>query len=164
MGKKPKPGKKKPRHQSFTPPQKSPFAAREPEERPSKVPRVAIEPTSYHDLNPAWRVSSMELIDPYGWHRLDGEGLLRIREKLSHFESMTWNEILVKSKKQHHSIRVSDISAEAQKRLEVLGLGLDEVVSLRLSGSERVFGFLDNGVLVLLWWDPSHQVCPSYKK
>ena len=24
----------------------------------------------------------------------------------------------------------------------------------------RVFGYLDNGVLVLLWWDPDHQVCP----
>ena len=42
-----------------------------------------------------------------------------------------------------------------------IGLGLDDVVSLRLSGPERVFGYLDNGVLVLLWWDPLHQVCPS---
>lgn len=103
----------------------------------------------------------MELVDPYGWHKLNGPTLLAIREKLAHFETMTWNEILVVGKKRNHSIPVSDITSEAQDRLEVIGLGLDEVVSLRLSGAERIFGYLDNGILVLLWWDPDHQVCPS---
>lgn len=103
----------------------------------------------------------MELVAPYGWHTLDGSTLLYIREKLAHFETMTWNEILIAAKKRNHSIAVADLSPEAQQRLEDLGLGLDEVVSLRLSGPERVFGYLENGVLVLLWWDPEHQVCPS---
>ncbi len=103
----------------------------------------------------------MELVAPYGWHTVDGQKLLDIREKLANFETMTWNEILVTAKKRNHSIAVADLSQEAQQRLEELGLGLDEVVSLRLSGAERVFGYLDNGVLVLLWWDPDHQVCPS---
>lgn len=53
---------------------------------------------------------------------------------------------------------VEDLCLDA---LEEIGLALDDVVSLRLSGPERVFGYLDNGVLVLLWWDPIHQVCPS---
>lgn len=103
----------------------------------------------------------MELLDPFGWHRMSGESLLAVREKLASFESMTWSEILVKGKKFHHSISVSDITVEAQDRLEAAGLGLEEVVSLRLSNLERVFGYLVNGVLVLLWWDPSHQICPS---
>ena len=103
----------------------------------------------------------MELVAPYGWHTLDGSTLLYIRAKLAYFETMTWNEILITAKKRNHSIAVADLSAEAQQRLEDLGLGLDEVVSLRLSGPERVFGYLENGVLVLLWWDPCHQVCPS---
>lgn len=76
---------------------------------------------------------------------------------------MTWNEFLVQAKKRNHSIKVADITSEARERLEAVGLGLDEVVSLRLTGKERVFGYLDNGVLVLLWWDPDHQVCPSLK-
>lgn len=151
-------GKKRPSHQKFQSPQKAPSTARDPD--PRKVPR-AVPTQSYHHLRPSWRVASMELVDPYGWHTVDAETLLSIRAKLAHFETMTWNEILVTGKKRNHSISVSAINPEARQRLETIGLGLDEVVSLRLSGAERVFGYLDNGVLVLLWWDPNHQVCPT---
>ncbi|MEO6195693.1 MAG: hypothetical protein ABIS20_21945 [Thermoanaerobaculia bacterium] len=106
----------------------------------------------------------MDLVDPYGWHAVSAETLLSIREKLAHFETMTWNEILVTGKKRNHSIRVAAIASEAQQHLEEMGIALDEVISLRLSGAERVFGYLDNGVLVLLWWDPDHQVCPSLRE
>jgi hypothetical protein len=91
----------------------------------------------------------MQLVDPCGWHTASAETLLHIRQKLAHFETMTWNELLVQAKKRNHSIKVSDITPEARERLETVGLGLDEVVSLRLTGKERVFGYLDNGVLVL---------------
>lgn len=104
------------------------------------------------------------MVDPFGWHRLDQATLERVRERLSWFESMTWSEILVRAKKQNHSIRVTGLSPAAQKRLDLLGLLLEEVVSLRLSGRERVFGYLENGVLVLLWWDPLHEVCPSLRE
>ena len=103
----------------------------------------------------------MELVDPFGWHQLDGVTLLYIRERLAHFESMTWGEILVGAKKQNHSIAVHKLSPAAQKRLAALKLILEEVISLRLSGRERIFGYLENGVLTLLWWDPLHQVCES---
>jgi hypothetical protein len=151
-------GKKRPSHQPFQPLQKAPSTALVPD--PRKVPRAVLT-QSYHHLRPSWRVASMELVDPFGWHAVDAETLLSIRAKLAHFESMTWSEILVAGKKRNHSISVSAITPEARQRLEVIGLGLDEVVSLRLSGAERVFGYLDNGVLVLLWWDPDHQVCPT---
>jgi hypothetical protein len=106
----------------------------------------------------------MELVDPFGWHHLDEESLRSIREKLAQFESMTWNEILVKAKKQNHSIEVNRLCAAAQRRLSQRKIALDEVVSLRLAARERIFGYLDNGVLVLLWWDPDHAVCPSLRE
>ena len=105
----------------------------------------------------------MELVDPFGWHKLDGATLTYIRERLALFETMTWSEILVRAKKQNHSIKVSSICGSAQQRLEAQSLLLEDVVSLRLSARERVYGYLDNGVLVLLWWDPEHRVCPSLK-
>lgn len=152
---------KKPSHQPFqATPGKKPFAAVAPEGR--KVPRSVAE-TSYHSLRPSWRIALLEMVDPFGWHRLDGPTLRRIRERLSHFESMSWSEILVASKKQNHSIQVQALSPPAQNRLDEIGVALDEVVSLRLSGRERVFGYLENGVMVLLWWDPDHAVCPSLK-
>jgi hypothetical protein len=76
----------------------------------------------------------MEMVEPFGWHRVDGDTLLYIRERLAHFETMTWAEILVQSKKQNHSIKVEDICAAARQRLDVRRLVLDDVVSLRLSG------------------------------
>lgn len=103
------------------------------------------------------------MVEPFGWHRVDGQVLRYIRERLAQFETMTWAEILVRSKKQNHSIKVSDICSAAQKRLDALRLLLEDVVSLRLSARERVYGYLDNGVLILLWWDPLHEICPSLK-
>lgn len=106
----------------------------------------------------------MELVDPFGWHKLDESTLIYIRERLALFETMTWSEILVRAKKQNHSIKVSSICGPAQQRLEARSLFLEDVVSLRLSARERVYGYLDNGVLVLLWWDPEHRICPSLRE
>jgi hypothetical protein len=119
--------------------------------------------TSFYGLFPSWRVGRMEMVDPFGWHRVDGQILRYVRERLAQFETMTWAEILVRSKKQNHSIKVSDICSAAQKRLDTLRLLLEDVVSLRLSARERVYGYLENGVLILLWWDPLHEICPSLK-
>lgn len=107
----------------------------------------------------------MELVDPFGWHKVDGPKIKYVREKLGHFESMTWNEILVAGRKRNHSVPVEKLCPTAQKRLRDLGQSdLDEVVSLRLSGPERVWGILREGALTILWWDPEHQVCPSLPK
>ncbi|HEX4964205.1 MAG TPA: hypothetical protein VF173_25490 [Thermoanaerobaculia bacterium] len=101
----------------------------------------------------------------FGWHRLAPAKAIQLREKLANFESMTWHEILTDAKKRNHAIPIEDLCKEAQDRLEEVGLGdLDELVSLRLSGTERVWGMRDANVLVLVWWDPDHAVCPSLKK
>jgi hypothetical protein len=104
----------------------------------------------------------MELVDPFGWHTVSASTIRSVREKLGHFESMTWNEILVKGKKRNHSVSTSRLCAQAQKRLRDSGQAdLDELVSLRLSGPERIWGILRQGVLAVLWWDPNHKVCPT---
>ncbi len=75
---------------------------------------------------------------------------------------MTWAELL--GGKQNHNVSVSDLCKAARQRLEEIGQDdIDELLSLRLSGKERVWGILSEGVCTLLWWDPEHQVCPSVK-
>lgn len=107
----------------------------------------------------------MVIDDVYGWEILDTEKLISLKNKLSNFESMTWSEILIQGKKSHHLVKIESLSKEAQKYLEKMGLDdVEELVSLRLSGEERVWGILAEGILNLLWWDPEHQVCPSLKK
>lgn len=132
---------------------------------PSRTPKTGVDPDRFYQQKPAWRISKMVMNDVYGWEILDVQKLIVIKDKLSSFESMTWSEILIQGKKFHHLVKVDDLSAQAQDYLTRIALDdVDELVSLRLSGKERIWGILDEGILNLLWWDPEHQVCPSLKK
>jgi len=122
-------------------------------------------PPSFNEDPPSWRISKIEMSDPFGWHEIDRGKLDDVRRKLAQFESMTWNEILVRSKKQHHSVSVADLCGEAKNRLMEVGLGdVETLVSLRLSGKERVWGWRQGATLLILWWDPDHAICPSLLK
>jgi hypothetical protein len=60
---------------------------------------------------------------------------------------------------------VDKLVPEARRRLIQLKLeDIDELLSLRLSGKQRVWGILSEGVAALLWWDPDHRICPSRLK
>lgn len=132
---------------------------------PTKDPKRTSDPTSYYNINPSWRISRIELVDPYGWHTLDIVSIASIKTKLSYFETMTWREILLDSKKQNHFIDIYKLSPLAQARLkDICQDDIDELVSLRLTGTQRVWGIWETGVLNLLWWDPNHQVYPTQKK
>ena len=132
--------------------------------KPSKIPK-AQEMADFWGDYPAWRIQHLEMIDPYGWHKLNRDMLEYIRHKLTEFEKRTLDEILNKSKKQNHQIKVSEICKEARNRLQKLKLDdIDELVSLRFAGKERVWGILERHTISLLWWDPNHAVCPSSKK
>ena len=135
-------------------------------ERPpaEPVPKSAESP-DFGGSNPSWQIHILQTRGPFGWDVLDKEKLERIRQRLANLETMTWREILIKSKKQHHTIRVAALPGENQKRLREIGQhDVDRLISLRVSGRERIFGILDKAVLRLLWWDPEHQVYPSPKK
>ena len=131
---------------------------------PQKTPK-AKPPTSFFDERPSWRVGLLEMAGPYGWEKLAPEKALEIRQKLSYFESMTWGEILDRSAKQNHRVRIGRLEKTAQDRLEEIHQGdVDELTSLRLSGRERIWGIQDYSVLKVLWWDPDHAVCPALLK
>lgn len=99
---------------------------------------------------------------PFGWDRLEKKVLNNILQKLKNFESMTWGEI---EGRRHHSISKDTLSRTAQKRLEEIHMDdVDEVFSLAMGGTERIFGVRERNIFKILWWDPDHQVCPSSKK
>jgi hypothetical protein len=139
---------------------KKPHLNRQPEE--SKGPRIDNDPEEYYSVRPSWRLNKLELCDPFGWHQVDRDTLENVRTKLIAFESMTWREILLDTKKRNHSVKTKDLCKGAQERLEALRLDdVDRVLSLHLTGKERVWGLFSQGVLSLLWWDPNHEICPS---
>ncbi len=107
----------------------------------------------------------MQMASPFGWQEIGHEKLNEIRQKLSQFEAKSWSEILIKDKHWNHTISVDDLCKDAQDRLVQIDQDdVEELISLRLSGSERIWGIRDRDILKILWWDPDHQVCPSPKK
>lgn len=124
-----------------------------------KVPRAHL--TDWSNFFLSWRIGTLEMVEPFGWHELEQAKLAYLQSKLRQFEGMTISEVFNKAKKQNHAIPVNDICGEAQMRLKSIGHGdLDQVHRLRLSGKERVWGILRCNTLSLLWWDPNHLVYP----
>jgi len=129
-----------------------------------KKPRAVSDPAQ-NNYNLSWHISLLEMVDPFGWHILDANKLLELRDKLGQFENKNWNEVLVREKDHNHSVSVESLCKAAQDRLMEIGQDdIDDLVSLRLTGKERVWGIRHQHILKLLWWDPDHQVCPSKKK
>jgi len=125
----------------------------------SKKPR--IENFSEKKM-PVWQFNAMDLSGPFHWHLEEINIFREIRNKLSQFESMTWHEI---EGDKHHFASVSAISKEAQDRLITLKQDdIDQLFSLRLTGTQRVWGIRIGSIFKILWWDPKHLVYPSKKK
>jgi len=105
----------------------------------------------------------MQYCDPYGWHEVTGPTLEEVRRRLVNFESMTWTEILVRARKQNHSVRIEKLCADARREAAKIVPDVEELISLHVTGIKRVWGVLREGVLQIIWWDPYHLVCPSTK-
>lgn len=130
-----------------------------------KQPKATAS-TSYHNLHPSWRLGRIAMQHPFGCHELNPNEWKRLWSHLRDLEKKQWQEILVIGKKFNHNIEIGRLSSLVQNRLKELfsPLDFDELLSLRLSGQERIWGVLDRGVVTLLWWDPNHDVYPYQLK
>lgn len=136
---------------------KTGFSARQPEKQPKTGDSV-----DYNALQLSWHLSLAETVDPFGWHRID---IGALRAKLAVFEGKTWNEVLVADSRRNHSVQQDALCKTARDRLAAIGQDdVDDLVSLRLTGTERIWGIRHKHILKILWWDPEHEVCPSQKK
>lgn len=126
-----------------------------------KRPVAGVDVERIYDQHPSWRVSKLETVGPFGWATIGPEKLLEICTKLAHLEALTWREILMVRKKQNHHIPIEELCPEAQKRLRQIMPDVDEILSLRLAWRQRVHGVLQGPVMLVLWWDPNHEVCPG---
>lgn len=85
------------------------------------------------------------------------------------WETQTWKEILVNAKKQNHSIEASELNKAASDRLIELYVEAEAIISLRLTGTHRIYGYIKGSVFNILWVDLNHGdnntcVCRSRKK
>lgn len=108
-----------------------------------------------------WKVARIDDNSQWGWNQITCPDFLRnIWDKMRNFETMTWVDILGRN---HHEIPISKITRQAQKRLEELGHDDKEtLVSFHITGRQRIWAIRSGEDAFLLWWDPNHEVCPSY--
>jgi len=124
--------------------------------QPRRDPSLTASLPSY----PVWQTGVIDLDGPWSWKKIELNYFFsNILPKIQGFESMNWNEILGRNS---HEVRVDQIGKKAQKRLVDLNLDdFEKLVSLRLTGKQRVWGIKINNVFKILWWDPNHEVYPS---
>ena len=126
--------------------------------KPVSVPIVSTQTKKL-----VWKVARIDDNSPWGWNQITCPDFLRnIWDKMRNFETMAWSEILGRH---HHAIAVNDIIQPAQNRLEQLGYDDQaELVSFRLSNTERIWAIRSGEEAFLLWWDPNHEIYPSALK
>lgn len=125
-------------------------------------------PESFDKQTPAWQFHRRDRDHAeWGWDKLSVEDFHSlVHDKLCNFESMTWADIAKdtgdkRSGNKHHNIPIGNCSKEAQRRLaELKADDVDEVFSLRLTNTLRLFGVREGRVLRFLWHDPNHTVYP----
>lgn len=102
----------------------------------------------------------------WGWHLLDGGDADSLVKFMREMARLPWSEIVAakaSGRRRHHSQPITSLPSACRRRLRELELeDLDEeIFRFRLGGTERLWGFLQNGVFYALWWDPNHRVYPT---
>jgi hypothetical protein len=147
---------------------KKPHATKVPKFDPRNKPNPAKEPKSIESTDglthPVWRLSQIDWDGPWCPSKCKDDGVRQIMERLAQFESMSW--VQIKSSTGSHTVGAENIIKSARQRLTERNLDewADHLTSLRMSGKERLWGFLRAGIFHALWWDPDHQVYPSQKR
>lgn len=118
---------------------------------------------SFLKKTPTWKFNRTDK-DHSKWNLHNNCDIQVLVENLTNFERMTWEEIMISSKKQNHHVYVDTFTKEAKDRLQELLIYEDQLFSLRLNGKTRIYGILQDGVFSLLWYDCEHEICPSKKK
>jgi hypothetical protein len=88
---------------------------------------------------------------------------------LQQIESKKWFELEKEThgrygKSKHHWVDVKDIIKPARSRLTELKMDdHDQIYSLRLTGTQRIWGIRQQSYFRLLWFDFDHKICPSLR-
>jgi hypothetical protein len=127
-------------------------------------------PEKYFDKKPSWRFNQCDNEWwPFTKQNIGESFWDEIFPKLKNLETQTWNEILNIANKQNHFVKVDTLHSEAQKRLAQKQIEYDSIVSLRLNGTHRLYGYIVGSTFHIIWCDFNHGdnstcVCRSHRK
>jgi hypothetical protein len=136
----------------------------------TKVPKASPPSTgSITSQKPAFSFEFADKNHAGSWSWPSQDDAHKVLAALADFGQKTWSEILAEQTggrrrhKKHHPQDFASVCKEAQDRLATLKH--DEVFSelfrFRLSGTERLWGYVQGGIFHVLWWDADHRVYPT---
>lgn len=127
-------------------------------------------PDGYIHEHPAWNFAACDNVMWSLSQDKAGEVFwIEILPFMKSIEAMTWQEILSHSNNKHHLIVPDTLNKVARDRLATLHVEAEAIMSLRLTGTHRLYGYMDGAVFHLLWYDPNHGdndtcVCRSHRQ
>ena len=114
-------------------------------------------PERYYSENPAWTfVNSDQEMWAFSRDHIGELFWTEILPRLKELERKTWSEILVHDKKQNHSLDLNELNKEAQKRLTSRCIEAESLISLRITGNHRLYGYMTGRVFNVIWYDDDH--------
>ncbi len=128
-----------------------------------KQVRIADDPGRQDQETITWRFSIVDLEGDWGWRTAASRDWWdAILPKLQDIETMTWAAVMAaaggrREGNNSHPVKVEDMCKKAQDRLVEIGQeDLEELFSLRLTGTKRIYGIRDRHTLRLVWYDRYH--------
>lgn len=114
-------------------------------------------PAQYYSQNPAWTFANADQ-EMWAFSQKHIRELIwsEILPRLKALETQTWGEILVRDKKQNHSLNLNELNKVAQDRLAERYIEAESLISLRITGNHRLYGYITGNVFNILWYDDDH--------
>ena len=134
------------------------------------APSIRQDPNSYYSRTPSWNFNICDTVNWAFTRETVGDVIwTEIIPRLKSWESQTWQDILVKQNKSNHSIDFEKLNPKVRKLIAQKKLESEMLISLRLNGTHRLYGFIVGTVFNVLWYDPDHGdndtcVCRSHKQ
>ena len=135
---------------------------RKKEVKQKEVPKGKIiaqggDPERYYSENPAWTFANADQeMWAFSRDHIGTASWAEILPRLQAFETQTWGEILVRNKKQNHSLDLNELNKVAQDRLAARYIEAESLISLRITGNHRLYGYMTGRVFNILWYDDDH--------
>lgn len=128
-----------------------------------KQPELAVDPCSYLSSKPKWAFRLCDREHPRWALSNNPDKCNYVLDKLISYEGMTWAEIQEanggrKKGTNNHFEKISDLIDEAQQRAKELRIQSDELFSLRLGGTVRLYGIVEDGLFSVIWLDTKHEI------
>lgn len=112
-----------------------------------------------------WRFHGLDQDGRWSIANVEGSKLVEVLVKLGSFEQQTIRELFYDGEEPGKHYDVEDLPKDSHDRLVQLGREDEtKIARLRLTGAQRLYGFLREHVFHVLWWDPQHEVYPSKKR